>query len=90
MPNAPKHVAAAGKELPFEEALQKLESVVEQMESGDLALETLLARFEEGTRLIKYCHTRLSEAELKISQLEKEAAGDPVLKPASDTNTEDE
>lgn len=76
--------------MPFEEALQKLESVVEQMESGDLPLETLLSRFEEGTRLVKSCHTRLSEAELKISQLEKNAAGDPVLKSASHTNTEDE
>ena len=76
--------------MPFEEALQKLESVVEQMESGDLPLETLLSRFEEGTKLVKSCHARLSEAELKISQLEKNSAGEPVLKSASDTQTEDE
>ena len=76
--------------MPFEEALQKLESVVEQMESGDLPLETLLSRFEEGTKLVKSCHARLSEAELKISQLEKNSAGEPVLKSASDTQIEDE
>jgi exodeoxyribonuclease VII small subunit len=73
---------------PFEEALKKLEGIVEAMESSDLPLETMLARFEEGTRLVKACQTRLEEAELKIQQLEKNAAGEPVLKPwAADTAT---
>jgi hypothetical protein len=40
--------------------------------------------FEEGTRLVKTCQTKLEEAELKISKLEKNAAGEPVLKPAGD------
>ncbi|TMP99321.1 MAG: exodeoxyribonuclease VII small subunit [Verrucomicrobia bacterium] len=72
--------AADGKELPFEEALKKLESVVESMESDDLPLETLLARFEEGTQLARICQARLAEAELKIQQLEKNAAGALALK----------
>jgi exodeoxyribonuclease VII small subunit len=72
---------AAGKELPFEEALKKLESIVEAMETDELPLETLLARFEEGTRLVRICQNKLAEAELKIQQLEKNAAGEPVLKP---------
>ncbi len=72
---------AAGVELPFEAALQKLESIVESMEGEDLPLETLLARFEEGTRLVKICQAKLAEAELKIQQLEKDTAGEPVLKP---------
>ena len=38
-----------------EEALKKLESIVETMESGDLPLETLLARYEEGTKLSQIC-----------------------------------
>ena len=63
--------------------MKKLESVVEAMESGDLALESLLAKFEEGTRLVKTCQAKLEEAEVKISQLEKNTAGEPVLKPAS-------
>jgi exodeoxyribonuclease VII small subunit len=41
--------------LPFEEALQKLESIVEAMEAGDLPLEHLLARYEEGVKLAKIC-----------------------------------
>jgi exodeoxyribonuclease VII small subunit len=85
VPNASKSGAqsSATKDLPFEEALKKLESIVETMESGDLPLESLLSRFEEGTRLVKACQTQLEAAELKISQLEKNAAGEPVLKPAS-------
>jgi exodeoxyribonuclease VII small subunit len=69
--------------MPFEDALQKLESIVEAMEADDLPLETLLARFEEGTRLAHLCQAKLAEAELKIQQLEKDAAGEPVLKPAA-------
>jgi len=51
------------------------------MESDDLPLETLLAKYEEGSRLAKLCREKLSEAELKIQQLEKNAAGDMKLKP---------
>ena len=75
----------AAKDLPFEEALKKLELVVEAMESGQLPLESLLARFEEGTRLVRTCQAKLEEAELKVSKLEKNAAGEPVLKTASET-----
>lgn len=67
--------------LPFEEALTKLEAIVEAMESEDLPLDTLLAKYEEGTRLAQVCQARLGEAELKIQQLEKDAAGGLKLKP---------
>jgi len=92
VPTASKNAAQTGssKELPFEEALQKLESVVEAMESGDLPLESLLAKFEEGTRLVKACQAKLEEAELKISKLEKNAAGEPVLQPADDSIPDNE
>lgn len=61
--------------------MQKLESIVEGMESGDLPLESLLAKYEEGVKLAKICQDKLAEAELKIQQLEKTAAGDLKLKP---------
>ena len=67
--------------MPFEDALKKLETIVEAMESEDLPLETLLAKYEEGTRLAKICQEKLSEAEVKIQQLEKTAAGEVKLKP---------
>ncbi|MBC8094181.1 MAG: exodeoxyribonuclease VII small subunit [Akkermansiaceae bacterium] len=74
--------AAKTGNVPFEEALKKLESIVETMESGDLPLETLLARYEEGTKLAQICQAKLAEADLKIQQLEKNAAGELTLKPA--------
>ena len=83
MANSSKNAGSnhSAKNLPFEDALKKLEGVVEAMESGDLPLETLLARYEEGTRLVKVCQEKLAEAELKIQQLEKNAAGEMKLKP---------
>jgi exodeoxyribonuclease VII small subunit len=70
-----------GASLPFEEALKKLESIVQAMESDDLPLESLLSKYEEGTKLAQVCQSRLADAELKIQQLEKSAAGQFVLKP---------
>jgi exodeoxyribonuclease VII small subunit len=69
------------QEVPFEEALKKLESIVESMEAEDLPLETLLEKFAEGTRLAQVCQTKLGEAELKIQQLEKSPGGEMALKP---------
>ena len=73
-------VPGAGN-LPFEEALRRLEAIVEGMENDDLPLETLLAKYEEGVRLAQSCQTRLAEAELKVQQLEKTATGEFALKP---------
>ncbi|MEY2466996.1 MAG: exodeoxyribonuclease small subunit [Verrucomicrobiota bacterium] len=80
--------AAKNGNLPFEEALKKLESIVGMMESEDLPLETLLARYEEGTKLAQVCQAKLAEAELKIQQLEKNAAGQMKLKPFETEETE--
>ena len=68
---------------PFEEALKKLEAIVTAMEAEDLPLETLLAKYEEGTKLAQICQAKLAEAELKIQQLEKTAAGEMKLKPVA-------
>jgi exodeoxyribonuclease VII small subunit len=87
VPNVPKNAGAnppaKAASLPFEEALKKLESIVETMESEDLPLESLLAKYEEGTQLARTCQEKLAEAELKIQQLERNAAGEPKLKPVS-------
>lgn len=72
---------AKGEEPPFEEALKRLEAIVESMEADDIPLETLLARFEEGTQLARSCQNRLAEAELKIQQLERDSAGNLAIKP---------
>jgi exodeoxyribonuclease VII small subunit len=85
VPSVPKSAnqdnAAKAAAMPFEEALQKLEAVVSAMESEDLPLETLLAKYEEGTRLARVCQEKLAQAEVKIQQLQKTAAGELKLKP---------
>ena len=69
--------------MPFEDALKNLESVVEAMESGELPLESLISKYEEGVKLAKVCQEKLGEAELRIQQLEKSASGELKLKPLS-------
>jgi exodeoxyribonuclease VII small subunit len=73
--------AADLQEMPFEDALKRLETIVESMEGQELPLETLLARYEEGARLTALCQSKLTEAELKIQQLERNAKGGLALKP---------
>ena len=73
--------AARTDNLPFEEAMQKLEAIVDAMESEDLPLESLLSRYEEGMKLARVCQAKIADAELKIQQLEKSAAGELKLKP---------
>ena len=63
----------AGKK--FEVALEELESVVEQLESGDLSLEDSLAAFEKGVNLVKYCNQKLNEVEKKVEVLVKDKDG---------------
>ncbi|MSU33601.1 MAG: exodeoxyribonuclease VII small subunit [Pedosphaera sp.] len=77
MPDVSKSTKAVPTdEPPFEEALKKLESIVEAMESEDLSLEQLLLKYEEGSRLARLCQTRLADAELKIQKLEESLAGE--------------
>ena len=67
--------------LPFEEALKRLEGIVDAMENDDLPLETLLAKYEEGTRLAERCQSRLAEAELQVQKLERKASGEIRVQP---------
>ncbi len=62
---------AKEKKTTFEQALGKLEQIVEQIESGEIGLEESIARYEEGTRLIKQCRGILDAAEKKIELLAK-------------------
>ena len=75
--------AARTDNLPFEEAMQKLEAIVDAMESEDLPLESLLSRYEEGMKLARVCQAKIADAELKIQQWEKSAAGTLSLKPVA-------
>jgi exodeoxyribonuclease VII small subunit len=65
----------------FEEAVERLESLVEAMESGQLALEEMLDRYEEGTRLVQFCSEKLAAAEKRIEIVTRNAAGKPEVAP---------
>ena len=65
----------------FETALEELEQVVEQLESGDLSLEDSLAAFEKGVGLVKLCNQKLTEVEKKVELLVKDKEGKLQLKP---------
>jgi len=67
--------AKSDQPLSFEDALGQLEAIVETMESGDVPLADLLAKFEEGNKLLKVCETRLKDAEMKIELLKKQKDG---------------
>jgi exodeoxyribonuclease VII small subunit len=67
-------------ELNFEGAMDRLEKIVEQMESGKLPLEDLIVRYEEGMNLVKICQQRLANAEQKIEIIARNSAGKIVVK----------
>ena len=56
----------------FEEALQRLEAIVDRLEEGDLELEAALAAFEEGVKLTRRCAGQLEDAERRIEVLVRE------------------
>lgn len=64
----------------FEGAMDRLEEIVEQMESGKMMLEELIGRYEEGMKLVKVCQERLASAEQRIEIITRNHAGKPVVK----------
>jgi len=77
MSSAPKK---AETQLNFESAMDRLEEIVEQMESGKMMLEELIGRYEEGMKLVKICQERLASAEQRIEIITRNHSGKPVVK----------
>jgi exodeoxyribonuclease VII small subunit len=77
MSSAPKKSEPS---LSFEGAMDRLEEIVEQMESGKMMLEELIGRYEEGMKLVKVCQERLASAEQRIEIITRNHAGKPVVK----------
>ena len=69
-----------GAELNFEGAMDRLEAIVEQMESGKMHLEDLIVRYEEGMKLVKICQERLASAEQRIEIITRNSAGKAAVK----------
>ena len=74
---------AADADITFEAAAEKLESIVEAMESEELPLEKLLVQYEEGTKLVKICESKLQAAEKRITQLEENLEGELATRPVT-------
>jgi exodeoxyribonuclease VII small subunit len=62
-------------DIKFEDALGRLEQIVDQLEAGDLSLESSLKAFEEGVALARHCAKYLEEAEKRIELLTRDEAG---------------
>ena len=73
-------MAKREKNQTFEDALSRLETLVEKMESGDGTLEQSLDWFDEGMSLIKSCRQELESAEQKVKELIKNSEGGYSLK----------
>jgi len=72
----------------FEQSLARLEQIVAQLEDGRVDLADSLARYEEGVRLLRQCHTLLERAERRIEVLSGvDADGKPVTEPFDDRSS---
>ena len=67
---AEKPPAAAAENLTFERALEELERLVARMEEGKLPLEESLAAYQRGAELVKFCESKLTDAQARIAVLE--------------------
>ena len=61
--------------------MDRLEAIVDEMESGKMQLEELIVRYEEGMKLVKTCQERLTSAEQRIEIITRNHAGKPVVQP---------
>ncbi len=69
------------KRLKFEEAMRRLEEIVEAMESGQIGVEESIAKYEEAMNLAAHCRQILDQAEQRIQKIQLDAAGRPQLQP---------
>ena len=77
------------KEIRFEEAVKRLEEIVNKLEAGDLSLDDSIKLFEEGVKLYQICLKRLDEAEKKVEILLKDKNGNKILKSFQMENAEE-
>ncbi|UCF39107.1 MAG: exodeoxyribonuclease VII small subunit [Acidobacteriota bacterium] len=70
----------------FEQALGRLEVIVNSLEAGEIPLEESLKLFEEGMGIAKYCGKKLDEAERKVEILVKQAEGEFAEEPFETTS----
>ncbi|MBP7055662.1 MAG: exodeoxyribonuclease VII small subunit [Candidatus Omnitrophica bacterium] len=77
-------------EMKFEEAIKKLEKIVQELEDGDLPLDESLERYEEGIRLSKVCAKKLETAKKKVEILLKSEDGTFELEPFEEKKVQED
>ena len=78
------------KQLSFESALKKLQTITDELETAELPLEKSIAKYEEGVRLAQYCESLLSSMEQRIEVIKKDSDGNFETDDIADDFSEDE
>ena len=86
----PKPTTDTNKQPTFEQAIEQLEDIVEQIESGEVGLEQAIERYEAGQKLIQRCRGILDKAERRIAELTEDAEGNLQARSADDQPIEDD
>ena len=74
----------------YEQQLQQLETLIKQLENGDLSLDQALAAYEQGVALIRACQQQLENAEQRIRLLSRAENGEETLIPFTDPEDDDQ
>lgn len=80
-PTSPEKMRAEIAALTFEQAMKELETIVRALESGNADLDRAIADYERGNALKEHCLAKLSEAKLKVEQIQMKADGSITTKP---------
>ncbi len=73
----------------FEDAMMRLEDIVERLEQGELSLEKSLKAFEDGMRLVGFCSEKLEQADQRVSKLIQDSDGSLRTEPFDPKEDED-
>jgi exodeoxyribonuclease VII small subunit len=85
MPGQPGSTEPPGEQPSFEEALERLEGIVHELEEGEIGLGEALARYEQGVKLLRQCYDLLERAERKITLLGGlDSQGEAITEPFDD------
>jgi exodeoxyribonuclease VII small subunit len=69
------------KNLKFEQAMERLDTIVEAMESGEIGIEESISKYEEAMQLAAHCRKILEESEQRIKKIQLDATGQPRTEP---------
>ena len=74
-------MSRAPKKLKFEKAMERLDAIVEAMESGEIGIEDSVSKYEEAMQLASHCREILDQSEQRIRQIQIDSAGKPKTEP---------